>query len=498
MPSLRWSVLALVLAASGSGCTHDDIVYRDAEPFNPPPDSVLGFLGYYVTADKQTTCGNCHAGAQASWVRTAHANAWAGLQSSDHAAEYCEGCHTVNELGNASTAPGGHNVLKDEVYRDVQCESCHGPGVDHVSGPGRARPLASIAAEENATNGCGECHNGEHHPFVEQWAESRHGNTSDYAKGTSPCSDCHEGKAALEAQFGVTAEYLERGTDQLMDITCAVCHDPHGGPNPGQLRAPISEATENNLCVRCHNRRTTPSAPTRGPHAAQGPLVFGEGVGWVPPGFESIEGLTGAHGNPASNPGLCASCHVAEFTVVQPEFFQSVGHTFEAVPCLDADGIPTLGPCSNAARSFGACTTCHGTEANSRAIYEDFREELGDLLSEIWTDNDSDGFIDAAPVDRGLLPSIVASAGAAELDVSNAQFTFAEGVLFNAQLAATDDTPHFLDASVVLATGTTVSISGHPSSGNGVHNPPFLKALLRASISAAASHYGLPHPAGTD
>jgi predicted CXXCH cytochrome family protein len=386
-------------------------------------------------------------------------------------------------------------VLKDAVYYDVQCESCHGPGVDHVSNPARARPLASIAAAEDADNGCGECHNGEHHPFVEQWAESRHANTYEYAKETAPCSDCHEGKSALDAQFGVTAEYLERGSDQLMDITCAVCHDPHGGPNPGQLRAPISEATENNLCVRCHDRRATPSAPMNGPHAAQGPLVFGENVGWLPPGFESIEGMTGAHGNPVSNPGLCATCHVEAFAVTQPEFFQSVGHTFEAVPCVDANGIPTPGPCSNDNRTFSACTPCHGTTVNSQAIYEDFINELGELLNTIWVDTDQDGFIDAAPVDGGLLPAIVASAGAGELDVSDAQFTFAEGVLFNAQLAATDDAPHFRDASVIVAPGTTVSIRAHASSGNGVHNPPFLKALLRASVTAGASHYGVPLPA---
>jgi len=470
-------------------------VYRDAEPFNPPPDSVSGFLGYYVVADKQTTCGNCHPEVQTAWIGTDHADAWAGLQSSAGAADYCEGCHSVNELGNASTAIGGYSVLEDPVYHDVQCESCHGPGVDHISNPARTRPLASIAAAEDAMNGCGECHNGEHHPFVEQWAESGHANTYAYAKQTSPCSDCHEGKTALEVQFEEDVDYLEKGTDQLMEITCAVCHDPHGGSNPGQLRAPISEATENNLCVRCHNRRATASAPLNGPHAAQGPLVLGESVGWLPPGFESIEGTTGAHGNPASNPGLCATCHVAAFAVTEPEFFQSVGHTFEAVPCVDTNGIPTPGPCSNDDRTFGACATCHGTAANSQAIYEDFSDELSALLGDIWVDSDSDGYIDAAPADGGLLPEIVASAGADELDFSDAQFTFAEGVLFNAQLAATDQTPRFRDVSVIVTPGTSVSVRAHFSSGNGVHNPPFLKALLRASIRAGAEHYGLPLPA---
>jgi predicted CXXCH cytochrome family protein len=471
-------------------------VYRDQEPFNPPPDSASGFLGYYLSADKQTTCGNCHADKQVSWVATAHADAWAGLQSSEGAEAFCEGCHTVSELGNGVVGPAGHNAVPDEAYHDVQCESCHGPGSDHIAAPQGVQPLASISVAEDATNGCGECHSGEHHPFVEQWAESAHGNVSGYAQGRDGCNECHEGNKALQVQFGVTSSYVEAETGEPMDITCAVCHDPHGGPNPGQLRAPVSAESKNNLCVKCHNRITVPAEGTRGPHAAQGPLVFGENIGWWPPGFEWLEGLTGTHGNADANPGLCATCHVETFVVTEPEFFQSVGHTFEAIPCVDANGVPVPGPCTNDERNFSACTACHATEANSQAIYESFMAELDVYLDEVWVDSNDDGWLDGS--DAGLLAEIVDQFGPRELDVSDTLFTFAEGLLWNTQLAATEDAERFFEFNLLVTPQDTVEISGHAASGNGVHNPPFLDALLKASLSAGYDYYGLPQPVGVD
>lgn len=504
--ALRWLVVPVASAALAVACTSDDIVFRDGESFNPPPDSVAGFLGYYVAPARQTTCGNCHADEQVAWLETAHADAWADLQSSGGAEAFCEGCHTVNERGNVAAVPGGHSVVQDAAYHDVQCESCHGPGVDHVSDPDAVQPLASIVVAEDATNGCGECHNGEHHPFVEQWAESAHGavphqSTAVFVEtslGGGPCLKCHEGRRALEVQFGVYSEFAEKDAGDPLPITCAVCHDPHGSPNAAQLRAPLNGVTTDNLCIKCHNTRTVPGATTHGPHGAQGPLVLGDEIGWWPPGFEWLEGLTGTHGNAAANPGLCATCHVASFTVTEPAFFQSVGHSFEAIPCTDANGIPGPGPCTDAERSFAACTTCHATEANARAIYQDFETELESYLDMIWVDSNADLHLDPAPTDAGLLAEIVATAGPRELDVSDTLFTYAEGVLWNAQLAATDQAGRFLGFSLVVTPTDTVEIGGHPTSGDGVHNPPFLEALLKASISGGADFYGIVLPAGVD
>ncbi len=71
----------LTVIALGA-CTDTKIVFRDRPAFNPPPDSLNGFLGYFTTSTKQTTCGNCHVGVQGQWKTTRHASAWAELQGS--------------------------------------------------------------------------------------------------------------------------------------------------------------------------------------------------------------------------------------------------------------------------------------------------------------------------------------------------------------------------------------------------------------------------------
>ena len=128
MTNSRWLAAALLVAAFG--CTNEKIVFKDREPFNPPPDGA--FLGYFTVDTKQTTCGNCHVGVQTSWAQTKHSEAWADLQASGHASGSCNACHSVSELGNSVGHAAGYSVKADSVYQDVQCESCHGPGYTHV------------------------------------------------------------------------------------------------------------------------------------------------------------------------------------------------------------------------------------------------------------------------------------------------------------------------------------------------------------------------------
>src|SRR6478672_10966211 len=138
LPSSWLPAGALLFVLSIAGCSSDKIVYRDRQPFNTPPAAALGFLGYYDSATKQTTCGNCHADHQAPWSQTKHAHAWATLQASTAKAAACEGCHSVNGNGNAVAATtAGYTSVKSRVYTDVQCESCHGAGLAHIEGVGQ-------------------------------------------------------------------------------------------------------------------------------------------------------------------------------------------------------------------------------------------------------------------------------------------------------------------------------------------------------------------------
>lgn len=476
------ALLLGLIASALIGCVDEDAVFVDKPAFQDPTETTNNFLGYVRPVDeKRPFCGNCHSTFLAGWTSTGHADAWEGLQSSGHASASCEPCHTISENGNPVEGDAGYIAVKDDRYLDVQCESCHGPGWDHANNPDAENaPLCSIEASVDATTGCGECHNGPHHPFVEQWAQSRHAVVNEHAAGREDCAPCHEGRTALVQKFYETSNYLEKNGDELMPITCAVCHDPHGTQYPANLRGDIEVSSLDHLCVRCHARSGQPPSQ-RGPHAAQGLLLLDEDVGWRPAGFESP--VVNAHAGLA-NPELCVTCHVTTFSVTEPEAFSSVGHLFKAISCLDENGLPVDGPCANEDRDFRACASCHGSEEAALGDYEKFLAELNGWLDDLWVDSDENAVMDAT--DAGLLPMVVAMGDPLELDPSDELITVAEGALFNAQLAYTSDRTYWADFEVF-----DVGVSAHKASGNGAHNPWLLKALLEASIDAVIEHYGL-------
>jgi predicted CXXCH cytochrome family protein len=526
--SLAWP-LVTVLATGGLGvaCTetqYDTTIIEVERPaFNAPADSINGFLGLYNVADNRTTCGNCHADFQVKWATSAHADAWAGLQNSGHAQPFCEGCHTVSELGNAVVEAGGYNAVPDSTYHNVQCESCHGPGLAHLeavnAGIGGG-PLAAIFVDTLGTNGCAGCHEGSHHPYVEQWSQSKHGYGGvhflpPYGDRTG-CNACHEGRAAIALTFGVDADFVEKSqATNWQPITCSVCHDPHSGTYQGQMRADLAEPSRNNLCVKCHAREGHPPSSNttrRGPHAAQGLLVIDEDVGYKPPNFQYDGRIAGSHGT-EGNPRLCASCHVYQFDVTDPNggfLLTSVGHTFEAIQCLDAQGLPTAGPCDLAERQFGGCAVsgCHTTQDAARAAYLTGRNRMNFLVDLLWADTDGDGVMERT--DGGLLPKVLGQAIDAgnlnEINLYDGVLTPAEGAIWNAQLAYTGDRlvwSNFSVAGQLSCNSTTTPActtqgganTAHPSSGAGSHNPFLNEALILASIQHLQDYYGVSAPA---
>jgi len=517
-------LIGIAFAALLGACTDEEIVYRDRPAFNPPPDSANGFLGYFTVSEKQTSCGNCHAGVQGDWVTTKHASAWADLQASGHASASCNKCHTVSELGNNIGHPAGYSTVPDSAYHDVQCESCHGPGFTHAENPDieANHPLASVHVDTGVVTSCSGCHTGLHTPFVEEWKESGHGSGPGFANaGTNPsCMPCHEGRTAMTVKFGANTNYIEKGSATPERIGCVTCHAPHGSPYESQLRAPLASPTRDQLCVTCHSRSGTPpwsvatgTGSSRGAHGAQGLLVLGENVGWIPPGFAyDTSQMASSHGT-AANPRLCATCHVVRSTITDQATgafqFQSVGHNFDAIPCADAAGIPK--PCADvpdtvtagSGHNFTSCSTasCHiGGPGVAKLAYQTLKGELANYLDQIWTDNPTlgtVGTIDSAGIDGGLVPQLVTRAlrpGATAADSAPINFrtnvtTVAKGTLWNAALAATEERRIFLSGKVL---GNTFST--HMASGNGVHNPFLLKALLTSSIAVMHTEYGLPSP----
>jgi hypothetical protein len=138
--------------------------YRDslaslyAGDTSPPAAAIIPEQGvlHYVT-DKG--CTACHQQQTEFWERTHHAHAWQTMIDERAVSDLeCITCHTVGFL-----KPGGFD-RPDRVkgFENVQCESCHGPGSEHVSGVGFLDPDTIVS--RSAAMDCEGCHNMEHSP----------------------------------------------------------------------------------------------------------------------------------------------------------------------------------------------------------------------------------------------------------------------------------------------------------------------------------------------
>ncbi len=459
----RFSIVVILALAVGACVDKKQIIAPPSS--TPPPEAAQGYLGYSDTTTGTPVCGNCHVGKLAEWEQTKHSHAWADLQASGHATASCEACHATDSYGNfVADTNVGWVATHNGRYHDVQCESCHGPGLTHVTNPDASQPLASMFVGLTLTNGCGECHQGTHNPFLEEWSQSAHGlvpRASGSIGVNEPCRDCHTGNGALEA-WGEDVRYAEqdslKATAGHMPITCAVCHDPHDATNDKQLRYRIDVASvSDNLCMKCHHYRATPDigANQRGPMSPQGPLLLGS-AGWRSPDFgPSDTTIHGTHGS-AANEDLCVTCHVARMDVTDASgavVFNSTGHLFVPIPCLDATGKPTVDEtCDESQRSFAACAQsgCHGDQNVARAAKEVATERITTLTAEI----------------TAMLTHVPST----QFVNGDSIITTAEGAKYNAALG---------------------NMAGSP-----VHNPFLMEALLTASIKQLQKDYGVSPAVG--
>jgi predicted CXXCH cytochrome family protein len=151
--------------------------------------------------------------------------------------EECFGCHST------ALVRDGERIYPRESLLGIGCESCHGPGKEHIQAVQRGerdRRMAHLAASPGAvaTSVCGSCHR---------------------APGQADLGD--PAVRAQIARFQSTA--LEQSACFLRSggrLGCTGCHDPHADVERG------SPAKYNAVCRSCHSakpaQRACPVQPT--------------------------------------------------------------------------------------------------------------------------------------------------------------------------------------------------------------------------------------------
>lgn len=127
----------------------------------------------FATSEK---CKDCHKSIYDNWSQSKHATAMADLEkvNQDYDPE-CVSCHVTGAL----VRNGFANRKEDPELVNVQCEACHGPGLQHAT-----VPLKGYGKTGEQT--CRSCHTDERTPdfdFDTAWAKLNH--TSPTASNTA-------------------------------------------------------------------------------------------------------------------------------------------------------------------------------------------------------------------------------------------------------------------------------------------------------------------------
>ena len=193
-----------------------------------------------------SACQACHEEVYNTWKSSKHASE---LRPEQGDSQKCNICHSTG-LSSATRSP---------IENNVGCESCHGPGEEHISNVGATDKIVSSKSADL----CGRCHNG-----------NRSDNMTGF-QGFKPEMKLSEitGLNLIPVSPDKTPPFLEdvhpsliynmwsvsghaktpdrkievRGKKWEGSVTCSACHNPHNSDNPSQLVMNPKE-----LCKSCH------------------------------------------------------------------------------------------------------------------------------------------------------------------------------------------------------------------------------------------------------
>jgi hypothetical protein len=415
----------------------------------------------YVGVD---TCKGCHAQVYDNWSKTGHAQFFKEMVDTNAEGEYaqlgfnvCAKCHTagyypitkesthgwwdtfINVLKLdpkkdfadkvAQAKPGTYDSLdpKLKTVSNITCESCHGPGGIHAASPNKE----NMAFNAGPSGSCNQCHNDGHfHVKGEQLENARHAQAGNLtaANGRAECARCHSGGGFIDFLAGKPADQQR---NQVSELGCPACHDPHKNANFAQLRivgqpkdipVEVNDAGLSAVCMECHNGRVDSASVTSDkpqfPHySAATEALMGTGgydFGLLIPnsphgnavGAEPVT-TKDAAGNEVklfggNAPGACVYCHMYETpggsTNAVEVNGKSVEVTDETNPGHNLVGAHSFNmvarrPNGETVENVAACQVCHTDikEFNFPAIsdydgngkIEGVQDEVKGLLAQV-------------------------------------------------------------------------------------------------------------------
>lgn len=139
---------------------------RILEAQGRPREPVLG--GANARFVGSAACQGCHASEYATWEKSPHARAVKSLEAKKKTGEdACLACHTTGFGRPGGFAPAG-GIAASPGLASVGCESCHGPGSEHVaSGAPKRGTIVSLGDKCKSCailQVCGTCHDDANDP----------------------------------------------------------------------------------------------------------------------------------------------------------------------------------------------------------------------------------------------------------------------------------------------------------------------------------------------
>ena len=133
-----------------------------------PRKGLLPTTAHYVGS---AACQSCHAAEHGTWAGQAHAHAGTALLAKGKGGDpSCLGCHTTG-YGLPGGFPKGGALAKHPALAAVGCESCHGPGGEHVKPDAPKRGTILSLGDKCDTcvvlQICGSCHDDANDPGFE-------------------------------------------------------------------------------------------------------------------------------------------------------------------------------------------------------------------------------------------------------------------------------------------------------------------------------------------